>query len=278
MSRGRRSRRGRSRRSGGNIGYMIGGVLLLIGCIAFGGGYVWLLMSAEKRPELVAETLCPKDGPRSVTVVLVDASDDIPNVGRKQIQTYLEDTAETLPEYGLLEMRLLDPSVEGGRIVFSRCNPGDGSNLSELVANPEAVRKRWAKDFRKPLDDALAQGLAPSAAKTSPIMETVQRIAVDRFDGRAVADVDKRLILVSDMIEHGDRYSQYKDGITWEAFEKNPARRVLRTDLHGAEVSIRCIQRNAERFGTRSHMEFWEQWIRDNGGEFVDAETVQGAA
>jgi hypothetical protein len=40
-------------------------------------------------------------------------------------------------------MRLLDPSITGGKSIFARCNPGDGVGLSEYTANPRLAKKRW---------------------------------------------------------------------------------------------------------------------------------------
>ncbi|MEC5293076.1 MULTISPECIES: hypothetical protein [unclassified Aurantimonas] len=271
-----RSKR-RRRRSSGRAVQVLVGVLLVLACIGVGGAYAWLSMTTERSPNLVADTLCPVDGPRSVTVVLLDSSDDIPDVGRRQLTTFLQDLADGMPEYGLLELRLLDPAVDGGRVVFSKCNPGNGSNLSELVANPAAVRRRWTETFQAPLQEALDSGLASSEADRSPIMETIQRIAVDRFDGNAVRDVEKRLILVSDMIEHGPAYSQYRDGVSFEAFQRLPARDAYATNLHGAKVIVRYVQRASARFDSGEHIRFWTDWIKTNGGNIVDAEKVQGA-
>lgn len=271
-----RSRR-RGRRSGGSGIQVLAACLLGVASLAVIGGFAWFKLTAEKRPELVADTLCPVDGPRSVTVVLLDTSDDIPDVGRRQLATYLGDLADGLPDYGLLELRLLDPAVDGGRTVFSKCNPGNGANLSQLVANPAAVRRRWTETFQAPLRAALDQGMAPSASESSPIMETIQRIAVERFDGRSVEDVDKRLVVVSDMIEHGPAYSQYREGVSFAAFSKSPASRAFATDLHGADVAIRLIQRASAKFDANAQVAFWQDWFDANGGRVRDVEKVQGA-
>lgn len=272
-----RSRRRRRRSGGGATAQIVLGVLLLVACTGGVGAFVWLSLTAEHRPTLSSDTLCPVEGPKSVTVVLLDASDAIPDIGRRQITTFLQDLADGMPDYGLLEMRLLDPQMPGGRIVFAKCNPGDGSNLSELTAAPALVRKRWAEAFQGPVRKALAEGMNPAEAASSPIMETIQSIAVDRFEGNAAKDVPKRLILVSDMIEHGSRYSQYKDGTSFEEFQRKPAHRALATDLDGAEVTIRFIQREGSKIGSAAHYAFWERWFEENGGRIVDAEKVQGA-
>ena len=239
------------------------------------GAYVYT--TAARPPVLDRSSLCPVDGPRSVTVVLLDSTDDIPEIAKREVKTVLVDMAETLPTYGLLELRLLDTTVAGGRSIFARCNPGDGSGLSEYTANPLLAKKRWMDGFRDPLDEALQIGFRPLPGKTSPIMETVQRIAVERFTGRAAEEIPKSLILISDMLEHEPDYSQYTVDLSYSRYKASRAYKKFRTNLHGAEVTIYYIQRlSAKPINSVDHIRFWAEWIRDNNGRLKQANKLQG--
>jgi hypothetical protein len=241
------------------------------------GAGLYVYATANRAPTLDHDSLCPIDGPHSVTAVLLDSTDDIPDIAKREIRTTLSDIAETLPSYALLDLRLLDPGVAGGRVIFSRCNPGDGSGLSEYTANPRLAKKRWLEGFRQPLDEALDVGFRPAPSKTSPIMETVQRIAIDRFTGRAAEDIPKSLILVSDMLEHEPDYSQYQGDLSYGRYKSSRAYRRLQTDLHGAEVSIYYVQRLTSRpISSTDHIRFWAEWVRDNNGRFKQASKLQG--
>jgi hypothetical protein len=209
--------------------------------------------------------------------VLLDSTDDIPEIAKREIKTILVDMAETLPTYALLEIRLLHPKVAGGRSIFARCNPGDGSGLSEYTANPLLAKKRWMDGFREPLDEALQSGLRPLPGKTSPIMETVQRIAVERFTGRATEEIPKSLILISDMLEHEPDYSQYSGDLSYDRYKASRAYRKFRTNLYGAEVMIYYVQRmSAKPINSADHIRFWAEWIRDNNGRLKQATKLQG--
>jgi hypothetical protein len=248
--------------------------LLALGVLS-AGAYVYT--TAERPPPLDRASLCPTDGPRSVTVVLLDSTDDIPDIAKREVRTALLDTAETLPAYGLLEIRLLDPATAGGRSIFAKCNPGDGSGLSEYTANPVLAKKRWMDGFRQPLDAALQTGFRPLPGKTSPIMETVQRIAVERFTGRANEEIPKSLILISDMLEHEPDYSQYAGDLSYDRYKASRAYRKFRTDLYGAEVTIYYIQRLSNKpIRSVDHIRFWADWIRDNNGRLKEAVKLQG--
>jgi hypothetical protein len=239
------------------------------------GAYVYT--TAARPPALDHSSLCPVDGPHSVTMVLLDSTDDIPDIAKREVRTLLVDQAETLPTYGLLEIRLLDPELPGGRSIFARCNPGDGSGLSEYTANPALAKKRWMDGFRAPLDEALQAGFRPVPGKTSPIMQTVQRIAVERFTGRAAEEIPKSLILISDMLEHEADYSQYAGDLSYGRYKASRAYKKVRTDLHGADVTIYYVQRlTAKPVDSADHIRFWAEWIRDNNGRLRQATKLQG--
>ena len=271
-----RAPRRRNRNPGELRKHLLGGALTALALAVFGAGaYVYFTVS--RPPKLDQVSLCPVDGPRSEAVVLLDSSDEIPDIAKREIRTALVDRAETLADYELLEIRLLDPKTPGGKMIFSKCNPGDGADLSEYTANPRLARQRWLDGFRQPLDAALDAGFRPLPGKTSPIMATIQQIAVERFTGRAVESVPKELIVISDMLEHGPDYSQYSGDLSFARFKSSRAYKKVQTDLHGADVLIYYIQRKTGKpINSADHIKFWAEWIHDNNGRLKQASKLQG--
>lgn len=268
----------RRRRSAGGEGWKIGlGMLAGLLALAVLGGVGYLSATVERPPELDASTLCPEDGPRSVTVVLLDASDPLPDVAQRQVTTALTDLAEDVPTYGLLEVRLLDPADPSGRLLFSRCNPGSGEGLSEWTANPAAARRRWLASFREPVDEMVSAGLPVLPADTSPIMAAIQRIAVERFDGEAVRDVPKHLVVVSDMIENTPDYTQYGADLAFDRYAATPASARFATDLQRADVTVYYVNRLGPGIDSGAHIRFWSEWFDRNGGTLAEAIKLQGA-
>jgi hypothetical protein len=255
---------------------VLGGALTFVALgVLAAGAYVYATVA--RPPVLDRTSLCPVDGPRSVAVVLLDSTDAIPDIARREIRTRLIDLAETLPSYELLEIRLLDPPTPGGKVIFSKCNPGDGAGLSEYTANPRLAKQRWQEGFRAPLDAAMEEGFQPLPGKTSPIMATIQRIAVERFTGRNVEDVPKLLVVISDMLEHGPDYSQYSGDLSFARFKASRAYKKVQTDLHGAQVQIYYLQRTTGKpINSADHIRFWTDWIHDNNGRLKQAEKLQG--
>jgi len=159
------------------------------------------------------------------------------------------------------------------------CNPGDGRGLNEFTGNPGLAKRRWRERFREPLDEALNSSLLPQRSDTSPLLATLQGIAIDRFAGKAAGEIPKSLVIVSDMIENGKEYKQYPPAdLRYQRFEATPVYLKLRTDLNGASVQILYVQRITRPpidYGT--HIQFWLDWIQDNHGRLSRATKLQGA-
>jgi hypothetical protein len=257
----------------------IGGLLLLLLAIVSGGALAYFYFTAPARPVLDPQTLCPVDGPRGITVVLVDTSDDLPETTKREVLGELDDLITTLPPYHKLDIRVLDIAGLKSRSLFSKCNPGDGTGLSEWTDNPRLARMRWLENFRQPAKLAVKNSLASAKAKSSPIMGAIQDIAIDQFSSAAAQKVEKKLIVISDMLEFTPLYSQYPRAgdLSYERFKRSPAYLKFRTDLHDAHVKIEYVQQTEVTIDSVRHIEFWRDWITDNRGIFDGARRLQGA-
>ena len=252
--------------------------VLAIATLFAGGFGIYLWANASRPVSRDPVTMCPIDGPAEINVVLIDTSDEVPAPTRKEAFAILIDFAEALPENALLDIRILDPKFASGRPLLTLCNPGDGRGLSEFDANPRLASKRWREKFREPLERALGDGFQTQDAKSSPILATLQGIALDRFTGARAERSKKHLIVVSDFFEHSPPdYSQYDGDLRYERFKKSQMYKKVRTDLHGADVDLYYVQRRTKRsVDTGAHIQFWVDWVQDNDGRFSKARKLQG--
>lgn len=270
--------RPRSSRAGDGAKLVAATALSLAGLVAAGVGiYVWA--TAARPPIRDQRTFCPVDGPTAITVMLLDTSDPLPAATREEVTKRLTDIADGLPDYASLDIRILDPAYRAGRQVFALCNPGDGRGVNQFTGNPTLAKRRWRERFREPLDEALNSGLQPQRSDTSPLLATLQGIALDRFTGKAVADIPKSLVIVSDMLEYGKEYSQYPPrDLSYQRFKATPLYLKLRTDLAGAKVQIFYVQRFTKPpIDAAAHIRFWIDWVQDNRGQLKSATRLQGA-
>jgi hypothetical protein len=252
------------------------GLLAGLAGLAAIAGVVWFNLT-HTPIEVDKETLCPKAGPWTTSVVLIDVSDPLPPVAQEDVKNQIADEVLNTPKFGLLELRLLDPQTEGGKILFLRCNPGDGRDLSEIIANPEQERKRFEEGFKTPLTELLASAVQSDPSQTSPIMETIQWIAVKEFALAGQQRDKPRLVVVSDMIQHSAAYSLYTGDATFERFRQAPSYDVLRTDLKQAGVTVFYVHRKNSPGLADNLVAFWERWFADNNGSLIRVRKVQGA-
>jgi hypothetical protein len=277
------ARRRPRQRSAPGIGWAgIGGILLILLAIVAGGTLAYFYLSAPARPTLDAESLCPIDGPRGITVVLVDTSDDLPETTQREVLGMLDDMIATLPPFYKLDIRILDIAGIRSRSLFSKCNPGDGAGLSEWTDNPRLARLRWIENFRKPAAEAVKSSIAAAKASSSPIMAAIQDIALNQFSSAASRNAKKTLYVISDMIEFTRDYGQYPRAgdLSFQRYKQSPAYLKFRTDLHGATVVVRYVTRQVKGqplVDGAMHMDFWKTWIEDNGGSWGGVKRLQGA-
>jgi hypothetical protein len=252
------------------------GALAGLAGLAAIAGVIWFNL-AHPPIDIDKETLCPRAGPSSITVVLIDVSDPLTPVAQEDAKNAIAEEMARVPKFGLLELRLLDPSIQGGQVLFHRCNPGDGKELSELIANPEQERRKFEEGFETPLKNLLGAAVQSDPAKSSPLMETVQWIAVKEFAPSGKVTEKPRLILVSDMIQHSGNYSLYKGDASFQRFRRSPFYEVLRTDLAQAEATMFLIHREKPALPDDDLVAFWEQWFADNGGSLIRVRKIQGS-
>lgn len=263
-----RRRRLPRRRSASESGGRWTAVLIVAVACGLVAGGAWLYMAAARaNPKIDQVTLCPAGGPAGVAAVLVDTTDALSPVQRVDVLNKLRGLREELPRGWLVAIYPVKPTPEQPpRPSLSLCNPGRGEGLSQLTSNPALVEKRWREAFDTPLQDLLGSLIVDGQEKSSPIMETIQSVAVAEFGDPDKKALPKRLVLVSDMLQYSPRFSQYSGTKTFGEFAKTDAYRSLRSDLRDVDVEILYIGRpNQERRQNADHIEFWTNFFADEG-------------
>lgn len=270
MNRSQR-RRPRSRSSkydgedGGFVSKLVAGIVVVAVLLVLGG---ILLLSREQKAEqagLDTETFCPKEGPAAIHAVLIDRTDGLGPIQAEALHRRIVMWARQVPKQGLFE--IYEVSAEGVLLkpVVALCNPGDGSDLSMLTANPEMAKKRYKEKFEKPVRDMLAAMRTDTEADRSPIFEAVQSIAVTNF-GPDTSARDRKLIIVSDFLQYVPEFSLYRGIPDYEIFRRSAYGVSSMADLSGVEVELHLLHRKSERSRQSEDLvEFWIRWLEDQG-------------
>lgn len=272
-SSGRSPRRG----TGGVSGTQVFAAIAVTGaCAVLLAGYMWLSFGREREVAL-DELNCPVTGATGMTAIIVDATDPISEITMDNLKNEFRRLVAQVGKGSYLRIASLTGTPRDLPIMFDGCNPGDGSTVDQWTNNPSRRQRKWEASFGEPLEH-LPAGLENGAsASQSPIMAAIQKMRNDLFDSDIAAPgALKRIIVVSDMIEHTDLYSQYRTGTDFAAYMASEGHRTYRTTLTDIGVTILYVERADRKFTSVDHAEFWTQWITENDGDLVAIKRLEG--
>lgn len=252
------------------------GVAMAVVSLLLAGGMGWYIFISDGTQ--LDENMCPADqGPSSVNVVVIDVTDPYNSIQWQNIKNRLSEIKNEIPKHGLLAIfsvtksvpKTLEPEVE-------LCNPGSGQQSSIWTSNPRLKRRRWQKSFIAPIDSILTHINTEGPRRTSPIMETIQ--AAKAHVGAYDTD-DRRLVIVSDMMQHTDEYSHYgARPPEYDQFESAAPDEKLSTDLSGWKIEILYAWRGGaeSQVQGKSHVDFWNQYFQENGATLQRVVRIDG--
>jgi hypothetical protein len=253
-----------------------GAATLLVVLIA--GGAALAIKGNSAAVPTDGKTLCPtKRPPSQIMVILLDVSSRFSEPQRLQIQNQLARLRDSVPRFGLVQVytvarlrrRLTEP-------VNNLCNPGTGAELNQMYQNPQLAKKKWdgfAAKLRSDIDKQI--GSKPQA--TSPIFEAIQATALRTFGKPEYDGLPKRLVIISDMLQHvPGGLSMYKEVPLFDAFKNTDYFARVRTDLTGVSVLLYYLVRPKVEGQGPKHIAFWEDYFRFEGAKMEPMEKVFG--
>lgn len=238
-------------------------------------GAVYFTIASSKR-SLDAE-MCPTT-PDSVTVLLVDVTDPMNAAQRQDFANQLVKLKNSIPRFGKLIVAKVDST--GDRLlapVITRCNPGTAEDVSEATGDPAGTQKQWDEGFDRPLSQAFDRLATASGAERSPILESIQSVALTELQKPGLEKTPKRLVVASDLLQNTDDASFYRGLPKPGAFVESPVFRRLRTDLRGVEVELWMLERaDASSTQPRALADLWERIVDAEGGDVRRIYNVSG--
>lgn len=250
----------------------------LIAVTLLGVGTAFYLKSQSAAVPTDPATLCPtKRPPSAVAVILLDVSDKFSEPQRIQIQNQLARLRDSIPRFGLVEVYTVDRLRR--RVtepVVHVCNPGTGADLSRIYQNPELARKKW-DGFAAKLTSDIDRQISAPALSTSPIFEAIQSTALKTFGNPEYDGLPKRLVIVSDLLQHVPGGLSMYDGVpSFGAFQKTPYFSRVRSDLGDVSVLVFYLARPGVVEQNREHIVFWDRYFQSQGATVEGVEKVFG--
>lgn len=241
-------------------GSMIAGVIVILLVV------VWLKPSAVERDP---KTLCRSEGPSAITAILLDRTDSFLPTTKSDLEQRIWNLLDEIEENHEISLFAVDPT-HGGSLdpIIEVCSPGDPDNVDHLTQSEAIMRRNWQQKFRTPLEGELKKLLTNKEAKSSPIMESVQSVAIKHFQSTKRRNVPRRLIIVSDLLQNSDAISFYKAQPNFERFRGSPQARGLNPDLRNVEIELWLIQRKQRQQGDgEAVLQFFRSWLAEHGGQ-----------
>lgn len=219
-------------------------------------------------------TQCRLDGKIArETALVIDATDSFSATQSILVKKEIEAMLETSVVDEKITLFVLGENVSDNIDRFSICNPGDGSDKSELTSNKRMLRQKWEALFYQRVVDAVDNLTGEHNARQSPILEMVKFVSVKTmYDSSAL---EKRIIIVSDMLHHTQEYSQYRQKPDYKSFEGTSYALGQKPYLSGVDTTILYLVRPQDMVRqNRGHIRFWESYVAANGGIISRVKTI----
>jgi hypothetical protein len=251
----------------------LGAVLLFL--VGLG---VFLNVKGRGNVSVDEATLCPTNrAPSEVVAVLVDVSDEMTEAQVMAVGNSLDRVLSDIRPFGLIEayrVGSIDRTV--AEPLTHICNPGTGADLNPVYQNPRLAEERW-RAFRQRLRADLDTLLRGSPSTTSAVFEAVQAVGLRTFGSPQYDGMPKRLVIVSDLLQNVQAFSQYSDRRPFAEFRTTEYFSRVRVDLTGVDVLVLYLVRPSAPQSWPEHIHFWEQYLLAQGARIDRVEPIYGA-
>ena len=209
------------------------------------------------------KTLCPIDGVKKRTIVLIDKTDTFTPLRATSIRTKIEKIKYNLEKYENIQIFTVgDISRNIRKPLINVCNPGEGKDANFLYQCPACIQNVWQNDFSEKVDIIVDNLATPegSEKKQSPIFESIESISVTSLD----SSIATKFYIFSDFIQNVSNFSQYTDPYPYnfEKFMQTEYGKKSKTELHQATIYMYVFK---ERF-LRKELDFWNNWFYNSNG------------
>jgi len=237
----------------------VGLVLVLI----FGYGSFKLNESVVERNPT---TLCRQDGHiAKETAVIIDSTDSFSQTQAILVKKEMKALLEEAVVDERVTLYVLGEEIGDDVDRLSVCNPGDGSEKSELFSNKRRLREQWEVSFYQRVVNAVDDLIGEHQAERSPILEMLKLVSVQTMYKSPAPE--KQIIIVSDMLHHTQSYSHYRKNANYQSFQETAYSLEQRPYLSGVELNILYLVRPRDmNLQNRGHIKFWESLVTENGG------------
>ncbi len=228
---------------------------------------LFALVAFNRPPALDPLTACRADHRDPAhTILLIDQSDPFNTNDLGWVEEFMDAEARLLPKYGRLTV--MTPNADSPYEpveIYTYCSPGSVEDANPLTQNPRMIEDAWREDFYAPLKTRVEQVLTDKSQTASPLVEAIYTIA-DRPDFQKGGN-NRRLLIVSDLMQHSQGFSFYRNGADFDAFVESPLAAEL-PDMAGIVIVARIVPRQDYDLPLADVKYFWGQYFAKTDGDY----------
>ena len=177
-----------------------------------------------------------------------------------QMEIFVVDTTST---------NLLQPLVKGKSLVDVKRLP-----KGLAVANPQMQKTIWNNTFFKPLEAHLRQAMLGPNATNSPIMESIQSVALTLFDPDPDRSKPRKLAIVSDLMQNTPGLSFYQSVPTLQQLQQSQVFQSHKIDLRGVQVELWPLRNKVAAPRLDPLCKLWTDIITEQRGTVIGMNPV----
>lgn len=238
------------------------GIFVVVALIVL--AVVFALVTSQ--PAKVDAAGCAADGsaPKAHTLILLDETDSLSPTQIAYARALILAEYRRLQPQEKLTVSFIDADPSAANRSFARCRVRLGKEVSELTGNPELVQRQFKKVVGDELDRFTSALATTPTADKSPILEAVDGVLELPDFGPNVPE--RRLVILSDMAQNSDQFSQYGPKGGASPLPPAVASALAREELKGVDVRIHYLRRpTLARIQTPQHKAFWKRWFEGQG-------------
>lgn len=213
------------------------------------------------------------------TIVVVDQSEELSASHKRQVKELLVELLaddKLLPERSVVFLYVFGKNDFQGKSgqdlapMVRLCRPPSSGN--EVYENKRKLERTFRDRFVSPLYQAIDQSLGVALGERSPILEMLQYLSRTQDIKESVGKkFSKRLVLVSDLLQHSETLSHYK-GDTYEDFLRSE----LKANMSGWTVRVLYLQRYGrdQRLQSKLLDNFWLRYFHETGAKVERMERI----
>lgn len=216
-------------------------------------------------PATLAETGCRMDRKDPAhTIVLIDQSDPFLPNDIDWVRQLIDEEARSLAKYGRLTV-LMPNAAEpyDPKVLHMACSSGSPDRANPVFSNPRMVEDAFRTNFYEPLMENVDRALLETRQPASPLSEALYATA-DRADFQSGK---RRLVIVSDLMQHSDGFSFYTSGADYGAFANTALAQDL-PRLTGVDVVARIVPRQNYDLPMGEVKAFWRAYFMETGAQY----------